>query len=277
MDTYIEKLHNTADFLKCNLGIEPQLGIILGSGWGSLVNEIENLVEIDYKDIPNFPMTTVDGHHGKLIAGILYGKNVLIMKGRFHYYEGYEISQITFHIRVFRLLGIKDIILTNAAGGLNNEFKPGDLMIIEDHIGFFASSPLRGSNIDEFGVRFPDMSNVYNKELIKIALKTSRDHALNVRKGVYAFTQGPMYETPAEIKALRIVGADAVGMSTVPEAIIAKHANMRILGVSCITNMAAGILNETLNHNEVLKVVQESEKRFKIFIKGIIQRWPEVS
>jgi purine-nucleoside phosphorylase len=271
--SYYEKVSESASFIRGKYKGKPKIAIILGSGLGSLVDEIKDRVEIDYRDIPHFPTTTVEGHAGKLVYGKLGDKYVLAMKGRFHYYEGHEISNIVFHIRVFKLLGINNILVTNAAGGINLSYKPGDLMIIKDHISFFAPSPLRGSNINEFGVRFPDMSQAYTKGLIEIAKKTAQDNNISVKEGVYAFAQGPMYETPAEIKALGILGADAVGMSTVPEVIIARHSGMKVLGISCITNMAAGILDQPLNHDEVMKTAKEVEAKFTKLVKNVVENW----
>jgi purine-nucleoside phosphorylase len=195
------------------------------------------------------------------------------MKGRFHYYEGYDISQVVFHIRVFKLLGINNLLVTNAAGGINSSFKPGDLMIINDHISLFAPSPLRGKNLGEFGTRFPDMCMAYDRELLDMAKTTAAGEDIEVREGVYAFTQGPMYETPAEIRALGILGADAVGMSTVPEVVTARHSGMRVLGISCITNMAAGVLKQPLCHSEVMETAKEVEQRFALFVSKIVGNW----
>lgn len=273
MDGLYRKAAESAEYIQKRLTTKPQIGIVLGSGLGPLVNEVKEQIEIDYGDIPNFPIPTVEGHAGKLIAGEIGGKPVLVMKGRFHFYEGYDISQVVFHIRVFKLLGISHILVTNAAGGVNRDFSPGDLMLITDHISFFAPSPLRGKNADEFGVRFPDMSEAYNKELIAMAEKTAGELGIKLQKGVYAFTQGPMYETPAEIRALRILGADAVGMSTVPEVIAARHAGMKVLGISCITNMAAGILEQPLSHEEVMETAKKVETRFVSLVNKLISNW----
>ena len=270
---YYDKVTESANFIRGKFKEQPEIAIILGSGLGALVDEIKDGVEIDYSDIPHFPQTTVVGHAGKLVCGMLGDKYIVAMKGRFHYYEGYDISDIVFHIRVFKLLGINNILVTNAAGGINLSFKPGDLMIIKDHISFFAPSPLRGSNANEFGVRFPDMSRAYTTSLIQTAKKSAEEQHIAVKEGIYAFAQGPMYETPAEIRALGILGADAVGMSTVPEVIIARHAGMRVLGISCITNMAAGILNQPLNHEEVMKTAKEVETKFTKLVKDIISHW----
>lgn len=274
MDESFKKASESADFIKSKISKLPEIGIILGSGLGTLVNDIENPIEIDYKDIPNFPLTTVEGHDGKLVYGELEGKTVLAMKGRFHFYEGYDIAQVVFHIGVFKLLSISELLVTNAAGGVNRDFKPGDLMLIKDHISFFAPSPLRGKNLSEFGVRFPSMCEAYSKKHFNMAKKVSNDLGIDIKEGIYAFAQGPMYETPAEIRTLAILGADAVGMSTVPEVITAVHSGMNVLGISCITNMAAGILAEPLKHEEVMKTAKEVETKFTSLVKRLISDWP---
>lgn len=269
-----EDLKNTARYIESKINCKPKIAIVLGSGLGPLVDEIEGSVEIDYKDIPGFPLSTVEGHAGKLVCGEISNKPVIAMKGRFHYYEGYDISQVVIAVRVFKLLGIDQLLVTNAAGGINKSFKPGDLMIIRDHISFFAPSPLRGKNFDEFGVRFPDMSEAYSKDLRELLKKAAEETGVKIQEGVYAFTKGPMYETPAEIKALGILGADAVGMSTVPEVITARHAGMKVMGISCITNMAAGILDQPLNHEEVMQTAKQAEKNFTSVVKKVIEMWP---
>lgn len=273
MEDIYKKAQESAEYIKSVIKGQPQVGIVLGSGLGPLVNELEEVVEIDYSNIPNFPLTTVEGHAGKLVFGKLGGKNVLAMKGRFHYYEGYDVSQVVFPIRVLKLLGINNLLVTNAAGGINESFKSGALMLIKDHISFFVPSALRGKNISEFGTRFPDMCEAYTKSLIAMAKKIAQDEGINVQEGVYAFAQGPMYETPAEIRALRILGADAVGMSTVPEVITARHAGMKVLGISCITNMAAGILDQPLSHQEVMETAKAVEKGFTKLVKRIVGEW----
>ena len=274
MHNTMEQIQIAAAHIKGRIGGEPQIGIILGSGLGPLVNVLEQPVEIDYGEIPGFPQTTVEGHAGKLVYGNLAGKQVLVMKGRFHLYEGYDVSQVVFHIRIFSLLGIKNLLVTNAAGGINIGYTAGDLMLITDHISFFAPSPLKGSNLDEFGIRFPDMSNAYDRDLINIAKETANKEGISLKQGIYAFAQGPMFETPAEIRALRVLGADAVGMSTVPEVIVARHCGMKVLGISCITNMAAGVLEETLNHTEVIETADRAGKSFRKLVAGIASHWP---
>lgn len=269
-----ENLKETARYIESKLNCQPKIAIVLGSGLGPLVDDITNSIEIDYKDIPGFPVSTVEGHAGKLVCGEISGKSIIAMKGRFHYYEGYDVSQVVIPIRIFKLLGIDQLLVTNAAGGINKSFKPGDLMIIRDHISFFAPSPLRGKNFDEFGVRFPDMSEAYSKDLRELLKKASEEVGIKMQEGVYAFTKGPMYETPSEIKALSILGADAVGMSTVPEVITARHAGMKVMGISCITNMAAGILDQPLNHEEVMQTAKQAEKNFTSVVKKVIEIWP---
>lgn len=252
-------------------GKMPEIAIILGSGLGVLKEDIQNRVIIKYEDIPGFPLSTVEGHAGELIIGELSGRNVIAMNGRFHYYEGYDIKQTVFPIRVFALLGIKNIILTNAAGGINTNIKEGSFMVINDHLSFFAESVLRGKNEDEFGVRFPDMSEVYDKEEREKMKAIIEKHTGNVIEGVYAYMKGPAYETPAEIRALRILGADAVGMSTVPEAIVAKHSGMKVVAVSCITNMAAGVTDKKLSHEEVKATADRVKNEFKEIIKEYLK------
>lgn len=249
----------------------PETAIILGSGLGGLKDDIENKVVIKYEDIPEFPVSTVEGHAGELIIGELSGKTIIAMNGRFHYYEGYHIKQTVFPIRVFALLGVKNVILTNAAGGINTDIREGSFMVINDHLSFFAESVLRGKNEDEFGVRFPDMSEVYDKEQREKMKSIIEKHTGNSLEGVYAYMKGPAYETPAEIKALRILGADAVGMSTVPEAIVARHSGMKVVAVSCITNMAAGVTNKKLSHEEVKETADRVKGQFKEIIKEYLK------
>jgi purine-nucleoside phosphorylase len=267
----INRIKETVEYIKTKFEDNIEFGLVLGSGLGEIADEIKNQVAIPYKDIPNFPISTVEGHEGSLVMGKIENKNVIALKGRFHLYEGKTINDLVFPIRVFQLLGIKKLILTNAAGGINRDFSPGDLMIIKDHISFFSPSPLEGLDSLEFGVRFPDMSEVYNKELIILAKEISEKININLREGIYVFSKGPQYETPAEIKALRSLGGDAVGMSTVPEAIAAVHAGMKVLGISCITNMAAGIINRKLDHKEVMDTANKTKDNFKRLVKEIIK------
>ena len=266
------KFEETIKFIKQKLINIPKIAIVLGSGLGSLSDEIEDKVCISYKDIPNFPISTVPGHKGELIFGKLNNIPIVAMNGRFHYYEGYDLQSVTYSIRVFKLLGIETIILTNAAGGINLNFEKGDLMIIEDQLSFFAESVLRGPNLDEFGERFIDMSNVYTKEYIEILKPIMKKITGKCLTGVYAYMKGPTYETPAEIRALRTLGADAVGMSTVPEAVVARHCGLKCIGITCITNMAAGILNEKLSHDDVKETALKVENNFKQVIKELIKK-----
>lgn len=266
----LNKIINASDYIKSKIGEIPETGIILGSGLGSLAQDVLNPVYISYKDIPSFPVSTVIGHEGRFVYGDLEGKKVIMMQGRFHFYEGYDMNKVTMPILVMKQLGIKNIIVTNAAGGANTSFKPGNLMIINDHINYAGTNPLIGKNIEEFGPRFPDMSNAYNKDFIKIAQTAAKNNNIEVVNGVYMMFTGPSYETPAEIRMARVLGGDAVGMSTVPEVIIANYCGLKVLGISCITNMAAGILDQPLNHLEVIETSNKVGNEFKILVKSII-------
>ncbi|SEF82834.1 purine-nucleoside phosphorylase [Caloramator fervidus] len=267
----LQKIKEAAEFIKARIPFIPDVAIILGSGLGILADEVEEKIEIPYSEIPHFPVSTVQGHAGKFIFGKLEDKNVLLMNGRFHFYEGYSMKEVTLPIRVFKMLGVKKLIVTNAAGGVNTNFKPGDLMIIKDHINFSMANPLIGRNIDEFGPRFPDMSNAYDKELVELAKKVAQKVEVPVVEGVYFMLTGPNYETPAEIRAIRKLGGDAVGMSTVPEVIVANHCGIKVLGISCITNMAAGILDQPLNHEEVIETSMKVREKFIRLVKGIVK------
>lgn len=262
----------TSEYIKSKITNIPKIAVILGSGLGSLVNDMEEKTIIAYEDIPHFPISTVAGHKGELIYGKLNNIPILAMNGRFHYYEGYDLKETTFPIRIFKLLGIETLILTNAAGGINLEFNKGDLMIITDQLSFFADSVLRGPNLEEFGERFIDMSNLYNKDYINILKDIMLKITGKCHTGVYAYMKGPTYETPAEIKALRILGADAVGMSTVPEAVVAHHSGIKVCGVTCITNMAAGTTDEILSHEDVKITALKAEENFKQVIKEFITK-----
>ncbi|MCX7710177.1 MAG: purine-nucleoside phosphorylase [Clostridia bacterium] len=257
-------------FLEKKMGVKPEIGVILGSGLGVLAEEIQNPVLVPYKEIPHFPVSTVSGHEGQFVFGMLQNKPVVCMQGRFHYYEGYDLQEVTLPIRVMKRLGITNLIVTNAAGGINESFQSGDLMVIEDHINLLGVNPLRGKNDDAFGPRFPDMSEAYNAELRAIAKAVAKEIGFEIKAGVYAALSGPTYETPAEIRYLRVIGADAVGMSTVPEVIVANHAGLNVLGISCITNMAAGITGKKLNHSEVMEVANVVRDCFVKLIKGIV-------
>lgn len=272
MELLQEKTNKSMDYIKNKAHdlSKPEIGIILGSGLGTLAEDIEDKVSISYKDIPYFPLSTVEGHKGDLVLGNLSGKSVICMRGRFHYYEGYGIDQVTYPIRVMQKLGISTLIVTNSAGGVNIDYSPGDLMIIEDHINLMGVNPLVGKNQDDFGQRFPDMSQAYDRQLLKIADQSADELSIKVNKGVYAAVTGPSYETPAEIRYLRKIGADAVGMSTVPEVIIANHGGVRVLGISCITNMAAGVVDKPLNHVAVVEVASRATAGFIELVKTIL-------
>ena len=265
-----ERANKIKEFLENKIDYVPDAAIVLGSGLGEFAKEIKVDAEIDYKDIEGFPVSTVKGHAGKLIFGSVGGKKIAAMSGRFHLYEGYGTDDVTLPVRVFQLMGIKNYIVTNAAGAVNTSYKPGDLMIINDHISLFCPSALTGENDERFGTRFPSMCEAYNKELISIAEKAAENINIDVQNGVYCYCKGPMFETPAEIRALRTLGADAVGMSTVPEVVAAVHGGMRVLGISCITNMAAGILDQPLTHIEVMETGKMVEEKFSAFMKEIV-------
>lgn len=259
-----------AESIKGIIGdFKPQVAVVLGSGLGGFADSIDLKFSVDYKDIPGFPVSTVAGHSGRFMFGFLGDKPIAVAKGRVHCYEGYTSAEAVMPIRVLKLLGVQTVILTNAAGGINESLKPGDIMLIEDHISLFADSPLKGENIDEFGTRFPDMTEVYNLDYRKIALDIPD---ICLKKGIYAQLKGPQYETPAEIHALEALGADAVGMSTAIEAIAARHAGMKVCGISLITNMAAGKAKSPLSHNEVIEVSKKAEKDFCHLISEIVKR-----
>ena len=267
----LKKIQETAEFLKGKMTTVPQTAIILGTGLGSLVNEITDKYEIEYKDIPNFPLSTVEGHSGKLIFGKLGKKEVMAMQGRFHFYEGYSMKEVTFPIRVMRELGIKTLFVSNAAGGMNPDFIIGDLMIINDHINFFPEHPLRGKNIP-YGDRFPDMSKAYDKDLISMAKVIAEEKGIRIVEGVYLGTQGPTFETPAEYRMFHRMGADAVGMSTVPEVIVARHCGIKVFGISVITDLGVeGIIVEC-SHEEVQKAADEAQPKMTTIFREIINR-----
>ena len=272
MNEYINSMKETVNYIKERVTNIPKIAIILGSGLGSLSNDITDKITIPYKEIPNFPVSTVPGHKGELIFGKLNNVDVVTMNGRIHYYEGYSLLEVTYPIRIFKLLGIETLILTNAAGGISDTLHKGDLMIIKDQLSFFAESALRGPNMDEFGERFIDMSTTYDKEYIEILKSIMTNIIGNYHEGVYAYMKGPTYETPAEIRALKTLGADAVGMSTVPEAVVAHHCGIKCAGITCITNMAAGITNEILSHDDVKKTALTQEQNFKKIITEFITK-----
>lgn len=267
-----QAINTSAEFLKNKFSTSPEIGLILGSGLGVLADEIENAIKIPYTEIPEFPVSTVEGHAGQLVFGTLKGKTVLAMQGRFHFYEGYSLEKVTFPIRVMKQLGVSTLIVTNAAGGINESFEAGDLMIISDHINNMGTNPLIGENDKDLGVRFPDMSEAYSRELRQVARSVAEKLNINIKEGVYVGNTGPSYETPAEVRMLRVFGGDAVGMSTVPEVIVARHAGLRVLGISCISNMAAGILDQPLTHDEVMETTEKVKANFLAFVKEIINQ-----
>lgn len=273
MQNLMEKLREAAAYIRKQIGeISLDAGLVLGSGLGDMAEEIKNPVVISYKDIPNFPVSTVPGHAGRMIVGELEGKNVLCMQGRFHFYEGWGMDQVVFPVQVMKILDVKNLILTNAAGCINKDWRPGDLMIIKDHIKLTTSeNPMRGPNEEELGLRFFDMSKAYDPELRALAARVARSQNLDIKEGVYMFFAGPSFETPAEIRAARLLGADAAGMSTVPEVIAAAHCGLKTLGISCMTNMAAGILDQPLDHEEVLETGLRVKKDFSALVKGILR------
>lgn len=269
----IEKIKQTAEFLQAQVkGEMPKLAIILGSGLGNLVDHIEDKQVIAYKDIPNFPVSTVEGHSGNLIFGTLSGRRVMAMQGRFHYYEGYDMKAVTFPVRVMKALGVETIFVSNAAGGMNKEFKVGDVMIITDHINLFPENPLRGKNYNELGTRFPAMTEAYDHELVKKADKIAEEKGLRLMHGVYVGTTGPTFETPAEYEYFRIIGGDAVGMSTVPEVIVANHAGMKVFGVSVITDLGGKDIRQVPTHEEVQQAAENAQPTMLALIKELAAR-----
>lgn len=265
-------MEKSVEYLKERMKTVPETAVILGSGLGDFASAIEDRITVSYKDIPGFPVSTVPGHSGELIFGKVEGHDVAAMKGRIHYYEGVGIDAVVYPIKVLAELGIKNLIVTNAAGGANPEFKPGDLMVIRDHINFTGVNPLIGKNDDSKGPRFLDMTRTYDPELRDLAKETGRDLGIPLREGVYMWFTGPVYETPAEVKMAQKLGADAVGMSTVPEVIVAHHRGIKVLGISCITNLAAGILDQPLNHEEVMEVGAKVAGTFQNLVRNILKR-----
>lgn len=268
----LETIKQTSDFLKNKIGEIPSTSIILGTGLGELANEIDNKTEIPYSEIPNFPISTVEGHSGKLIIGTLGGKRILAMQGRFHFYEGYSMKEVTFPIRVFQALGVKYLFVSNAAGGMNPSFDIGDIMLIEDHINMFPEHPLRGKNYDELGTRFPDMSEAYDKKLRMMAMQIANEKNIKLQHGVYVGVQGPTFETPAEYQFFRVIGGDAVGMSTVPEVIVANHAKMKVLAFSIITDL--GVLGKIVevSHEEVQEAAKIAQPKMAEIMRAIVQK-----
>lgn len=267
---YFTQIEEASKFIVQKITLKPKIAIVLGSGLGNLIEDMTDIIEIPFSDIPHFEKPTAEGHIGKVVVGNLNNIPLLALSGRYHYYEGFDLKTVTLPIRVMKMLGIEKLILTNACGAINKDFKPGELMMINDHINTTFFNPLIGENVEELGPRFPDASNIYTQRFYEIAHQIAKKQKLILREGVYAWWTGPSYETPAEIKMLRTLGADAVGMSTVPEALVASHMQMEVLGISCLTNMASGILPQKLSHQEVLDVAKSVNEKFKSFIKEII-------
>ncbi|MBI2972199.1 MAG: purine-nucleoside phosphorylase [Armatimonadetes bacterium] len=266
-----EQIDQAAAFVRQRTKVKPQIGMILGSGLGALAREIDADAAIPYAEIPNFPRSTVEGHSGQLVLGRLEGKPVVAMQGRVHFYEGYTLQQVVFPVRVMRALGAGVLLVSNAAGGINRQWYRGDLMIIADHINFFGSNPLIGPNDPDLGPRFPDMSQPYDPEFVALVERAATAEGITVRKGVYVGVHGPSYETPAELRMLGRWGADAVGMSTVPEVIAARHIGMRVLGITAITDMATGEQVQQVTHEEVMAVAKEVEPKFIRLVKRIVR------
>lgn len=271
--TYLERIKETAGFVRQQVGELPQIAVILGTGLGDLVNHIEIEKELDYHDIPDMPVSTVEGHSGKLIFGKLGGKYIMAMQGRFHYYEGYDMKEVTFPVRVMRELGVETLFVSNAAGGMNKEFRVGDVMIITDHINLFPENPLRGKNFDELGPRFPAMTEPYCNALINMADDIAREENIRLMHGVYVGTPGPTFETRAEYEYFRIIGGDAVGMSTVPEVIVANHAGMRVFGLSVITDLGGKDIKEVPTHEEVQKSAIKAQPVMTHIISRMLERF----
>lgn len=265
------KIKESVNYIKNIIKEQPEIGAILGSGLGVMADSLEDKIIIKYSDVPNMPNSTVKGHAGQFVYGKLNGKKVIMMQGRFHYYEGNSMELLGLPVYIMKYLGVEKLIVTNAAGGVNTEYSAGDLMIIKDHINFSFNNPLIGQNDEEIGPRFPDMSTAYDRELIKLAENTAKKLNIDIKKGTYFMMTGPSYETPAEIRMIRILGGDAVGMSTVPEVVAANHCGMKVLGISCITNMAAGILEQPLNHAEVIETSNKVRSIFVDFVSELIK------
>ncbi|MDX6271689.1 MAG: purine-nucleoside phosphorylase [Acidobacteriota bacterium] len=272
-DTLYERAEHAARTIRARVGgDEARVGLVLGSGLGAFADDLEDASVIPYEEIPGFARSTVEGHAGRLVVGRVAGTPVIVQQGRFHFYEGYALDEVTFPVRVFGLLGVKSLVLTNAAGGLNNSFKQGALMLISDHLNLMGTNPLLGANDARFGARFPDMSEVYDREFQEAVICEAQAMGLELKRGIYAALTGPSYETPAEIRMLRALGADAVGMSTVPEAIVARHMNLKVLGISCITNMAAGVLDRPIDHAEVMETGEQVRVTFTELLRRTIPK-----
>jgi purine-nucleoside phosphorylase len=273
-ETLYERAEHAARFIRSRLTAADgaHVALVLGSGLGAFADALEDAEALDYAEIPGFARPTVEGHAGRLVVGRTGGVPLVAMQGRFHFYEGYTLEEVTFPVRALGLLGVKSLVLTNAAGGLNNSFEQGALVVISDHLNLMAANPLLGKNDARFGPRFPDMSEVYDREYQDTAISEAHAMGVELRRAVYAALSGPSYETPAEIRMLRLLGADAVGMSTVPEAIVARHMGIRVLGISCITNMAAGVLDKPINHEEVIETGERVRETFAELLRRVIPK-----
>ncbi len=270
MDIY-DNVKVACDFIENSIDVKPETGVVLGSGLGDFAESLENKVIIPYQNIPHFKKAKIKGHAGNFVSGLIAGKPVAVLQGRYHFYEGHDIRDVVFPVRVLCSLGIKNIIITNAAGGINSNFVPGDFMVISDHLNLMGDNPLIGDNDKNLGPRFPDMSKIYDSEISDKILSVARSMGISIKSGVYAGLKGPSYETPAEIRMLKTIGADSVGMSTVPESIAAKHMGMKIAGISCITNYAAGITDQPLDHKEVTETADKVKKNFIALLKGVVK------
>ena len=269
----MEQYRASAEAVRARLGtFVPKVAMILGSGLGFLGDEVENPIAVDYRDIPHFKASTAPGHKGRLVFGTLEGQNVAVMQGRMHHYEGYSYEEVSYAVRVLRLLGCDTLIVTNAAGCVRTDWEAGDLMLITDQIKMFSESPLRGENLPEFGVRFPDASHLYTMRLQELARQTAQERGITLREGVYFYCYGPQYETPAEIRAARLLGGDAVGMSTAPEVIVAGHCGMQVLGFTLLSNMAAGILDQPLSEQEVLDAAEAAREKFSALVRACLRK-----
>ena len=271
-ETLYERAEHAARYLRSRADLDVRVALVLGSGLGAFAGQLDDATAVGYEEIPGFARPTVEGHAGRLVLGRVGGVGVAAMQGRFHFYEGYTLEEVTFPVRVLGLLGAKSLVLTNAAGGLNNSYDQGSLILISDHLNLMGTNPLLGRNDERFGPRFPDMTEVYDREYQEVAIAESREMGLELRRGVYAALTGPSYETPAEIRMLRLLGADAVGMSTVPEAIVARQMGLRVLGLSCITNMAAGVLDKPINHEEVIETGERVRETFAELLRRVIPK-----
>ena len=267
-----KKIVETTEFIQNAVPFKPEVGVVLGTGLGGLVKEIDVKYELNYSDIPNFPVSTVESHSGKLIFGTLGGKNVIAMQGRFHYYEGYEMTEVTFPVRVMKMLGIKNLFVSNASGGVNPDFKVGEIMIINDHINLFPAHPLRGTNLDQLGPRFPDMSQVYDAKMIELALTIAEEQNIDVSTGTYVGLTGPTLETPAEYNYMRVIGGDTVGMSTVPEVIVARHMDIPVFAVSIITDLGVPGKIRKVTLEDVVAVANAQEPQMTVIMKELISR-----